>query len=129
MPVYGSTGGLSELILFPISWPRDITKNPKNKMLRDTTKKKYKNAPKNINISWPRDMAQKKIAISFRQDITQKKCYLVPTRHNLFVCFCLFVCLGFTSHRHFIGHMATFQLYWWRKTSGALPCNISGTKL
>jgi hypothetical protein len=23
----------------------------------------------------------------------------------------LFVCLGFTSHRHSIGHMATFQLY------------------
>jgi hypothetical protein len=26
-----------------------------------------------------------------------------------------------------IGHIATFQLYWWRKTSGALPCIISGT--
>jgi hypothetical protein len=25
--------------------------------------------------------------------------------------FCLFV-LGFTSHRHSIGHIATFQLYW-----------------
>jgi hypothetical protein len=23
--------------------------------------------------------------------------------------------------------MATFQLFWWRKTSGALPCIISGT--
>jgi hypothetical protein len=29
----------------------------------------------------------------------------------------LFVWLGFTSHRHSIGDMATFQLYWWRKTS------------
>jgi hypothetical protein len=25
------------------------------------------------------------------------------------------------------GHIATFQLYWWRKTSGALPCIILGT--
>jgi IS1 family transposase len=32
--------------------------------------------------------------------------------------------LGFTSHRHNIGHIATFKLYWWRKTSGALPCII-----
>jgi hypothetical protein len=23
------------------------------------------------------------------------------------------------------GHMAIFQLYWWRKSSGALPYNIS----
>jgi hypothetical protein len=41
-------------------------------------------------------------------------------------CFVLFV-LGFTSYRHSIGHIATFQLDWWRKTSGALPCIISGT--
>jgi hypothetical protein len=29
----------------------------------------------------------------------------------------LLVCLffGLTSHRHSIGHIATFQLYWWRK--------------
>jgi hypothetical protein len=42
---------------------------------------------------------------------------------------CLFVCLfwGFTLHRHSIGHIATFQLYWWWKTSGALPCITSGT--
>jgi hypothetical protein len=39
----------------------------------------------------------------------------------------LFVCLDFTSHRHSICHMATFQLYWWRKTSGTLPCIILGT--
>jgi hypothetical protein len=39
----------------------------------------------------------------------------------------LFICLGFKSHRHSIGHSATFQLYWWRKTSGALPCTITGT--
>jgi hypothetical protein len=38
----------------------------------------------------------------------------------------VFVCLDFTSHRHSIGPFATFQLYWWRKTSGALPCIISG---
>jgi hypothetical protein len=35
--------------------------------------------------------------------------------------------VGFTSHRHSIGHIATFQLYWWRRTSGALLCIISGT--
>jgi hypothetical protein len=39
---------------------------------------------------------------------------------------CLFV-LGFTSHRHSIEHIATFQLYLCRNTSGALPCIISGT--
>jgi hypothetical protein len=39
----------------------------------------------------------------------------------------LFVWLGFTLHQHKISHMTTFQLYWWRKTSGALPCIISGT--
>jgi hypothetical protein len=33
----------------------------------------------------------------------------------------------FTSHRHSIGHSVTFQLYWWRKTSDALPCIISCT--
>jgi hypothetical protein len=32
--------------------------------------------------------------------------------------------LGFTSHRHSIGHLATCQLYWWRMTSGALLCII-----
>jgi hypothetical protein len=37
---------------------------------------------------------------------------------------CLFVWLGFTSHQHSIDLTATFQLYWWRKTSGALPCFI-----
>jgi hypothetical protein len=37
----------------------------------------------------------------------------------------LFVCLFDWVLR--IGHMATFQLYWWRKTSGALPCINSGT--
>jgi hypothetical protein len=40
--------------------------------------------------------------------------------------FCLFVLLGFTAHRHSNGHMARFQLYWWRKTLGALPW-ITGT--
>jgi hypothetical protein len=35
--------------------------------------------------------------------------------------------LGFTSYRYNIGHMATFQLYWWRNTSGEIPCIISGT--
>jgi hypothetical protein len=49
----------------------------------------------------------------------------LKTYLGLFVC--LFVCLSFTSHLHSIGHLATFQLYWWRKTSGALPCVISGT--
>jgi hypothetical protein len=33
---------------------------------------------------------------------------------------CLFLFSGFKSHRHSKGHIATFQLYWWRKTSGAL---------
>lgn len=33
--------------------------------------------------------------------------------------------LGFTLHWLSIGHIATFQLYWWRKTSCALPCIIS----
>jgi hypothetical protein len=49
----------------------------------------------------------------------------VARMYNLFVC--LFVLLGLTSHQHSIGHMATLQLYWWRKTSDALPCIISGT--
>jgi hypothetical protein len=39
----------------------------------------------------------------------------------------LFVCFGFyvtlTQYRSY----QTFQLYWWRKTSGALPCIISNT--
>jgi hypothetical protein len=39
----------------------------------------------------------------------------------------LFVELGFTSHRHIIGHMATSQPNCWRKTSCAFPCIISGT--
>jgi hypothetical protein len=39
---------------------------------------------------------------------------------------CLFG-LGVPSHWHSIGHIATFQLYWCRKISGALPCIISGT--
>ena len=30
--------------------------------------------------------------------------------------------LGFYMHQHCKGYMATFQLYWWRKTSGAPPC-------
>ena len=25
--------------------------------------------------------------------------------------------------------MVTFQIYWWRETSGAPPCNTSGTRL
>jgi hypothetical protein len=33
-------------------------------------------------------------------------------------------CLGFRVHS--ICHMATFQLYWWRKTQGALACTILG---
>jgi hypothetical protein len=36
-----------------------------------------------------------------------------------------FFLLGLTLHCHSIGHIATFQLYWWGKTSGALPCIIS----
>jgi hypothetical protein len=38
-----------------------------------------------------------------------------------------FFYLGFTSHRHSIGHLATFQLYWWRKTSGTPPSMLLGT--
>jgi hypothetical protein len=37
------------------------------------------------------------------------------------------VFLYFTSHRHGIGHLATLQLCWWRKTSGAPHRIISGT--
>ena len=32
-----------------------------------------------------------------------------------------FLCVGF-----FVDYTATFQLYWWRKTSGAPPCIIPG---
>jgi hypothetical protein len=39
---------------------------------------------------------------------------------------CLFDWLSFTSHRHSIGHIATFKLFWWRKTSESVPCIISG---
>jgi hypothetical protein len=35
--------------------------------------------------------------------------------------------LGFTSHRHSIGHMATFQFRRWKKTLGAFSSFISGT--
>ena len=35
--------------------------------------------------------------------------------------------LGFMSHQHRKGYMATFQRYWWRKTSDAPQCIISGT--
>jgi hypothetical protein len=44
---------------------------------------------------------------------------------------CLFDCVfdWVLCHRHIIGHKATFQLYWWRKTSGALSCIISGTNV
>ena len=34
--------------------------------------------------------------------------------------------VGFTLHQHCKGYMATFQLYPWRKTSGASLCIISG---
>jgi hypothetical protein len=34
---------------------------------------------------------------------------------------------GFTSHKHSISHMGTFQFFWWKKTSGALLCVISGS--
>jgi hypothetical protein len=48
------------------------------------------------------------------------------SHYIMFTMICLYV-LGFTSHRHSICHIATFLLYWWRKTSGALPYIISGT--
>jgi hypothetical protein len=32
-----------------------------------------------------------------------------------------------TSHQHNIDHMGTFQVYWWRNTSGASLCVITGT--
>jgi hypothetical protein len=35
--------------------------------------------------------------------------------------------VGLTSHQQSTGHMATFQLYWWRKTSGTPLYIISGT--
>jgi hypothetical protein len=54
------------------------------------------------------------------------KLYLSFALLNFIHKICLFV-FGFTSHRHSIGHVATFQLYWWKKTSGAPPCIISGT--
>jgi hypothetical protein len=39
-----------------------------------------------------------------------------------------FLLIGFyVTLTQFIGHTAMFQLYWWRKTSDALPCIISGT--
>ena len=31
-----------------------------------------------------------------------------------------------TLHQHCKGYIATFQLYWWRKTSGAPSCIVSG---
>ena len=37
-----------------------------------------------------------------------------------------FFWLGFKSRQGFKGYMATFQLYLWRKASGATPCIISG---
>jgi hypothetical protein len=37
-----------------------------------------------------------------------------------------FFCFGFKSHQHSRGHMANFQPYWWKKTSGA-PSITSGT--
>jgi hypothetical protein len=49
--------------------------------------------------------------------------HLLLNHHILF----LFVLFGFTSHRHSICHMVTFQLHWWRKTSEAIPCIILGT--
>jgi hypothetical protein len=48
--------------------------------------------------------------------------FIVKVRHIF-----LFVLIGLKSHRHSIGHIATFQLYWWRNTSDALSCFISGT--
>ena len=33
--------------------------------------------------------------------------------------------LGFRSHQHCKGYMATFQLYWWKKTSSFPSCIIS----
>jgi hypothetical protein len=51
---------------------------------------------------------------------------LILVRLNIFVSF-IQAWLGITSHRHSKGHMATFQLYWWRKISGALLWIISGT--
>jgi hypothetical protein len=53
-------------------------------------------------------------------------CHKIPESCNQ-VFFCLFVLLWFTTRRQSIGHMTTFQRYWWRKTSGALSCIISGT--
>ena len=38
----------------------------------------------------------------------------------------LFFWLGFKSHQH-IGYVATFQLYWWKKTSGTSQYIFSGT--
>ena len=45
----------------------------------------------------------------------------------LMIEFFLLLLLSFTSHQQCKGYLATFQLYWWRKTLGAPPCIISGT--
>jgi hypothetical protein len=44
---------------------------------------------------------------------------------SLFFFFLVFFFVGFTSHQYCKGCMATFQLNWWKKTSGVLPCIIS----
>jgi hypothetical protein len=48
--------------------------------------------------------------------------------HSLLSRLCIFwsdLCSYMYQHK---GHMATFQLYWWGKTSGAHPCIISDTR-
>jgi hypothetical protein len=76
------------------------------------------------------------LVYSFNRHFTRKPFFLLNIltyclgcrlfKANTFIV-CLFVCLDFTSHPHSIGHLATFQLIWWSKTSGALRCIISGT--
>ena len=51
---------------------------------------------------------------------------MLQLNHIFFMDIVVFI--GFTSHQHRKGYMATFQYYWWRKTfEGTPPCIISGT--
>ena len=43
-----------------------------------------------------------------------------------FFFFLFFFFFWFMSHKHSKGYKGAIQLYWWRKTSGTLPCIISG---
>jgi hypothetical protein len=46
---------------------------------------------------------------------------------NKFKCFHTPSKINRKCKKHIKGHMMTFQFIWWRKPSGAHPCNISGT--